>query len=70
MNKVVLYVFVGFLVSCTTLTGCLAVEQEKKMLDDKNAKQYRCPMKCTEEIFDKPGKCPNCGMELILLTES
>jgi len=26
--------------------------------------QYQCPMKCTEEKFDKPGKCPVCGMEL------
>ncbi len=26
--------------------------------------QYVCPMKCSEQVFDKPGKCPECGMEL------
>lgn len=32
--------------------------------------QYQCPMKCTEEIFDKPGNCPVCGMELEKITNS
>lgn len=32
--------------------------------------QYLCPMKCTEEKFDKPGKCPVCGMELEKITNS
>jgi len=26
--------------------------------------QYECPMKCTEEIFEKQGKCPVCEMDL------
>jgi hypothetical protein len=26
--------------------------------------EYECPMKCDRLIFDKPGKCPVCGMEL------
>lgn len=26
--------------------------------------QYQCPMKCNEQLFDKPGKCPVCDMEL------
>ena len=32
--------------------------------------QYQCPMKCTEEIFDKPGKCPVCEMDLEKVTNS
>ena len=32
--------------------------------------QYRCPMKCTEELYDKPGKCPVCDMELEKITKS
>jgi hypothetical protein len=32
--------------------------------------QYQCPMKCTEEKFDKPGKCPVCEMELEKITNS
>jgi Cu2+-exporting ATPase len=31
---------------------------------------YQCPMKCTEEKFDKPGKCPVCGMDLEKVAES
>lgn len=69
MNKVILSSFVGFLMSCILLPGCMAVEKEKKIPEEKVIKQYKCPMKCTEQIFDKPGKCPNCGTELILVTE-
>jgi rubrerythrin len=25
---------------------------------------YECPMKCEGKTFDKPGKCPVCGMDL------
>ena len=40
-----------------------AVTSEKKM--DKNAVAYQCPMKCEgNKTYDKPGKCPKCGMEL------
>ncbi len=27
--------------------------------------RYLCPMKCElEKTYDKPGKCPKCGMDL------
>ena len=26
---------------------------------------YQCPMKCEgEKTYDKPGKCPKCGMDM------
>lgn len=29
------------------------------------AAHYQCPMKCEEEkTYDKPGKCPKCGMDM------
>ncbi len=29
------------------------------------AKKYQCPMKCEgDKTYDKPGKCPKCGMDL------
>ena len=31
--------------------------------------QYQCPM-CKDQIFDKPGKCPSCDMELVKITKS
>ena len=27
---------------------------------------YICPMKCEGSASDKPGKCPKCGMDLIV----
>jgi len=28
--------------------------------------KYTCPMKCNNgKIYDKPGKCPICGMNLV-----
>lgn len=69
MNKVILCAFVGFLTNCILLTGCMTVEKEQKIQEEKVVKQYKCPMKCSDQVFDKPGKCPNCGMELVQVTE-
>lgn len=33
---------------------------EQKVVQD----QYKCPMNCSDQLYDKPGNCPNCGMEL------
>ena len=30
--------------------------------------QFECPMNCTEEIFEKPRKCPVCEMDLVQLS--
>ncbi len=36
-----------------------------KTKKDKSAVAYQCPMKCEgDKTYDKPGKCPKCGMEL------
>ena len=32
---------------------------------DTAAMVYKCPMKCEgDKTYDKPGKCPKCGMNL------
>ncbi|MCW3084934.1 MAG: hypothetical protein JWP12_2300 [Bacteroidetes bacterium] len=46
----------------TSCTGSNKKTDNKETQEVKS--QYQCPMKCTEEKFDKPGKCPVCGMEL------
>lgn len=51
------------LVSCTS-------NEPKVAAPIPEAVQYKCPMKCSEEIFDKPGKCPVCGMELEKIIKS
>jgi hypothetical protein len=35
-----------------------------------SADQYQCPMKCTEEVFTKPGTCPVCKMDLEKVSKS
>ena len=35
------------------------------------AEMYQCPMKCEgEKTYDKPGKCPVCGMDLVKLEKN
>jgi hypothetical protein len=70
MNKVILSVLVGFLTCWPILTGCSEGKKREKSPVEKTINRYKCPMECTGEIFEKPGKCPNCGMELIKITES
>jgi P-type Cu+ transporter len=60
------------LILITIITGSLIFSSGCSGEDKKNGgkqpepvkEQYQCPMKCTEEKFDKPGNCPVCGMEL------
>lgn len=45
-------------------TGC--VNKDSKQNKQEQAKEsFRCPIKCTEEKFVKPGHCPVCNMELV-----
>lgn len=69
MNKVTLYVLIGFLACSAILTACSEEKKTGKSPVEETVNHYKCPMGCTEEIFDKPGKCPNCGMELTKITE-
>ncbi len=48
--------------------GCSGSKTENK--EQKAAEHYQCPMKCTEEIFTKPGKCPVCEMDLEKISNS
>ena len=47
---------VGILTSCSSSNNKTEQKQEEAT--------YQCPMKCSTELFKKPGKCPECGMEL------
>lgn len=70
MNKVILYVLIGFLACSAIWTGCSEGGKEEKKPVERTVNRYKCPMECTREIFEKPGKCPNCGMDLTKITES
>ncbi len=59
--------------SCGNKTSTQQTEPattEQTAVDTTGASQpvaavYQCPMKCEgEKTYDKPGKCPKCGMDL------
>jgi hypothetical protein len=70
MNKVILCVLIGFLAWSAILMGCSERKKEGKSQEERTVNRYKCPMGCTGEIFEKPGKCPNCGTDLIEITAS
>lgn len=71
MKKSSLIVRFSILIITTILVGCESNGGKSAATPEKAMKeQYRCPMKCTEELFDKRGKCPVCNMELEKVTKS
>lgn len=56
---------IGLAVAGIGLFASCSGGAKKDAAEQKVAKeQYKCPMNCTEEVFDQPGKCPVCGMDL------
>jgi Cu2+-exporting ATPase len=40
-------------------------ENQEKMDKNISGEKFACPMHCEEDkIYDQPGKCPICGMNL------
>src|SRR5712692_8780702 len=57
-----------FAASCLTALGPTAQAVEARASRGAAAKVYVCPpcgLECDKLTFDKPGKCPQCGMTLI-----
>jgi hypothetical protein len=67
--KKALFITSFSLLSLVLITSsCSGSKTENK--EQKVADQYQCPMKCTEEVFDKPGKCTVCEMDLEKINNS
>jgi hypothetical protein len=64
MRKQVLILSAFILSSLIFVSGCSQNDAKTTKPAEELKEQYICPMKCTEEKFDKPGNCPVCGMEL------
>lgn len=62
MKKTVFGSILLLFISACTLTGCTSTAPKQE--HPAEAEQYQCPMKCTEEKFEKPGTCPVCKMDL------
>jgi hypothetical protein len=69
MKRNVLNAGMLLLLSITVLAGCGSSGQKAAPAEAEKV-QYQCPMKCTEEFFDKSGKCPVCEMDLEKVTKS
>ena len=70
MKKQALLFIVVILVSVTAIVGCGGSEKKEETPAEVAKEQYQCPMKCTEELFDKPDTCKVCGMDLEKVTKS
>jgi Cu2+-exporting ATPase len=45
--------------------------EEPAQNDDQVKGRYQCPMKCEgEKVYDQPGKCPVCKMNLVPVGEN
>ncbi len=65
MRKPILIIIFSIIVITAILTSCGENNQKSGTIPaETTTEQYQCPMKCTEEVFDKAGKCPVCEMEL------
>ena len=70
MMKNTLTLFFALILSTSVFVSCGSGEKKQEVPIETAKEQYQCPMKCTEEIFDKPGSCPVCGMELEKIIKS
>lgn len=70
MKKNTLILIVGLVFSSATIISCGTEEKKQEAPAEVATEHYECPMKCTEEILDKPGQCTVCGMELEKVAKS
>src|SRR5258708_14741986 len=65
MKKIIAIMCIAALVITTTVRAQTAVSKNEKMEVSKERIAYQCPMNCEgEKTYEKPGKCPVCGMNL------
>ncbi len=66
MKKLIIIISSSLLLIAGTVTfsGCKENTKAKTEQVAENA-EYQCPMKCEgDKTYDKPGRCPKCGMNL------
>ncbi len=70
MKKNTLILLVALTFGSVAIVACGSEEKKQETPAEVVTEHYQCPMKCTEEIQDKPGQCSVCGMELEKVTKS
>jgi transcription initiation factor IIE alpha subunit len=69
MKKCVFRISIGVLT--VFFLSCNSETKKADNINHQSSKvQYQCPMKCSEQLFDKAGKCPECGMDLEEVSKS
>jgi|GEM_PF-6593171 len=69
MKKIII-IFASVMITAT-FVSCGGTEKKAETpATEQSADVYTCPMKCSEQKSDKPGKCEVCGMDLEKSTES
>ena len=59
------------ILATATLVSCGGGDKKADKKEEVKTDVYTCPMKCNNgQTYDKPGKCPECGMELEKVTKS
>ena len=65
-KKIKIIAALGILTITLMLASCnQGVNKVETKASGQTAGGYQCPMKCTDKKFDTPGKCPECGMEMV-----
>jgi hypothetical protein len=67
----ILFITAIVFVSNSPFCGCTS--QSKKSEKEKQEfrkTEYKCPMNCYQQLFDKPGKCPSCKQVLEVVGKS
>ena len=64
MKKIIIPALLVFMFSCAQKKQDTSTEVKQDTTQVSNA-VYQCPMDCEKgKTYDKPGKCPVCGMDL------
>ena len=62
-TTIMLLTAVMFMASCGSKTS--ESKKENTTTEQTANVMYQCPMKCEgEKMYDKPGQCPKCNMDL------
>ena len=67
MKNRLIYFITGCFLLLAASTGIACKQRHSDQPGYKSpevVKTYRCPNKCSQQVFHKPGKCPICSMEL------
>jgi len=64
-RKILIFVFIFGLIPIFGLFSC-GSKHDHNGMQESNAQKYYCPMH-TSYTSDKPGSCPICGMDLVLM---